>query len=176
MPRLPRWRAERADRGQGRQGLEPEAGVSSDTVIVAVRAGASTVAQIAAATRLTPHQTRARIRDLERMHVVTVRTDPRFGWIIRPVDDPHDRALATSAAFRESAPLAPPDLYPQLERVALKHLRHAGKGTAPQIADAAGITYRDALGALWRNVSSGEPIRVIEFDGLHAMFVYQGRA
>lgn len=150
--------------------------MSSDAVLVAIRAGAYTVARIAAATRLTPHQTRARIRDLEQMRVITVHTDQRFGWTIIPIDDPHDRALATSAAFRERSTLSPPDLYPQLERVALRSLRSMGKGTAPQVADAAGITYRDAFGALWRNVNHGEPVRVIEFDGLHAMFVYQGRA
>jgi hypothetical protein len=150
-------------------------------VLVAVRSGARRIPDIADATGLSPYKVRAAARELEQMRLIEItipKGEPGATWHLTPRADPDRLTLSTSTAFQRPGEIT-------LDPTMREHLDHAidqftlehRRTTAPHAADMLGMSYHDALGALWRNVHANPNAwNVTDHEGLHAVFIRKRNA
>lgn len=97
----------------------------------------------------------------------------RNGWRYRMANANPDEGpvrLATSPALRDTHLTRDDSLHATMEQRAYACVHARGAARAPLVAQEVGLSYHDALGALWRLVAFGH-LRAREPDGEHAVFM-----
>jgi len=150
-------------------------------VLIAVRSGARRIPDIADATGLSPYKVRAAARELEQMRLIEITIphgEPGSTWHLTPRADEDRLTLATSPAFHKPGGITlDPTTREHLDQAIDTFTREHRRTTAPRAADALGMSYHDALGALWRNVHANPNAwTVTDHEGLHAVFTRKRNA